>query len=242
MKSSKLTPLFIVLMVFTSSSHSQLEESYPQQFPFLAVLDSSTQRCGGALISQSAILTVSHCLLASSAIDITLGASDLTHPHQFERGRIRFQVNSRAFRYDPNGGLFAVIRFTPLAMLNSFVNIVSIPFSSTDENFANITAVAMGFLRQPENYDSLHFISVSTLNNATSCAANQVNNQNDLICVGASAVCNLNIGSPMVITTDFHQNVLIGLLFSPDDECNERQPTGFARVTNSLHFIRQNMI
>lgn len=228
--------LLLFIMIFSSSS-SQLEESYPQQYPFVAVLRSSNMRCSAAMISQSAVLTVSQCL-ATSIIEVTLGAFDLTHANQLERGRIRFQVNSDAFRFDPQR-LLGIIRFFPLAMLNNFVNIARIPFSLVDENYGNAEAVAMGFLREPLKYDSMHAITISILNNNGSCATNQVN-QSDLMCSQASAVCHLNIGAPLIISNG-GDTELIGILTFPESECNEQQPSGFFRINQFFKFIRGNM-
>lgn len=73
-------------------------------------------------------MTDSQCL-ATPIIEVTLGAFDLTYSRQqLERDRIRFQVYSDVFRFDPQG-LIGLIRFIPLAMLNNFMNIIRIPFS-----------------------------------------------------------------------------------------------------------------
>lgn len=153
--------------------------------------------------------------LATPIIEVTLGAFDLTYSRQqLERDRIRFQVYSDVFRFDPQG-LIGLIRFTPLAMLNNFMNIIRIPFSSSiDENYGNTKAVAMGFLREPQKYDSMHAISIH--NHKGSCTANQVS-QSEMVCSKASAVCNLSLEEPLIIPIG-EEAVLIGILTFPEFE------------------------
>lgn len=225
-------------MIFSSAT-CQLEKTFPQQYPFVVVLESIHMRCGGTLISQSSVLTASRCLADTSAINVTLGAYDLSFPRKFEQGRLKFEVNSSAFLLDPQA-LIGIIRLIPLAMLNRYANIARIPFTSANENFANTNAVAVGFLREPpQSYDIMHSIAVQTLNNTTTCTTGQPN-QNHFICSQAGAVCNLNIGSPMIISNG-EEIELIGILAIPELECDERQPSGFIRITEFLRFIRANM-
>lgn len=231
----------MILSILIDCSGSELEESYPQQYPFVAVLRSSNMRCMGALISHSTVLTVSQCLNVVE-MEVTLGAFDLTHRNQLERGRIRFYVHADAFRFDPKG-LMAAIRFTPLAMLNNFVNIIRVSFSTANENHVNVEAgVAMGFLREPLKDDSMHSISISILNsnNSSSCSSNHAN-ASDLICSQASSVCNLNIGAPLITHNDHGDAELIGLFSFPEHECDLLQPSGFIKINQFLRFIVTNM-
>jgi hypothetical protein len=125
-------------------------------------------------------------------------------------------------------------------MLNRYARIARIPFTSAGESFANTNAVAAGFLREPpQNYDIMHSLAVQTLNNTIACTAGQ-SYQNHFICSQAGAVCNLSICSPMIISNR-EEIELIGILAIPEFECDERQPSGFIRITEFLRFIRANM-
>lgn len=230
--------ILFIMMIFSSAS-CQLIETFPQQYPFVVVLETQGMRCCGTLISHSSVLTASRCLVDTPKLNLTLGAYDLTYPRRFQPGRLQFEVNSSAFRIDPHG-LIGIIRLIPLAMLNSYANIARIPFNSVNESFTNIDAVAVGFLRDPpQSYDIMHSIAVQTLNNTIPCATGQPN-PNHFICLQAGAVCNLNIGSPMIISNG-EEIELIGILVIPELECDERQPAGFLRITEFLRFIRANM-
>lgn len=226
-------------MTIFSSASCQLENTFPQQYPFVVVIESVNMRCCGTLISQSTIVTAGRCLSNTSTVNVTLGAYDLTNLRKFERGRFRFEVNSSGFQLDPQR-MIGVIRFTPLAMINRYASLARVPFASANESFANTNAVAVGFLREPpQSCDIMHSIAVQTLNNTAPCATGQPN-QNHFICSQAGTVCNLNIGSPMIISNE-EEIELIGILAKPELECDERQSSGFIRITEFLKFIRAHM-
>ncbi|KAF4525474.1 hypothetical protein B566_EDAN004886 [Ephemera danica] len=191
------------------------------QFPYQAalILDGMGV-CGGALVSDTIVLTASHCLDKFLTFEVILGAQNLYDESESGRQSIftRDATLHEDFSLTTLVNDIAFLRLPSPAIVNQ-----SAPEISPELKFAYGTVISEAECQS--YYTSMNF-------NITA----------GHICYLANSgnVCNSDSGGPMVVTDTDGEPLQVGVCSFGTGACSDLNPAGYARTTYYLDWIESN--
>ncbi|XP_050669941.1 brachyurin-like [Leptidea sinapis] len=227
---------------------------YPYQAGIVATLTSKQQSiCGGALISNTRVLTAAHCWWdgenQASSFEVVLGS--LTIFTGGTRITSKDVVVHSAWNVQDLTNDIAIVKITTVTF-NSNINAIEIP-AATDVNtdFAGTTATATGYGKTSDSQTSfptstsLYKVDLKVITNTVCQKSFNIAISNGHVCTdGANKVgtCDGDSGGPLAVSWN-NKTILIGIVsFGLEESCQSGTPSVFTRVTAFLTWINAQMI
>ncbi|XP_060657773.1 serine protease 1-like [Drosophila nasuta] len=194
--------------------------------------------CGGSIIGNNWVITASHCTKPYNSVTIYYGS---LHRNQ---GQVVLTVSGNNNIINHSSDDIALIR-TPHVNFNNAINRVRLPsFSDRNNRYVNrwTTACGWGRTTTTNTPDRLMCVDSQVISNAQ-CRRTYNSNwvKDQILCVsttGGRSICAGDSGGPLVTRDD---QILIGVTnFYNEGSCTTGKPSGFARVTSHLDWIRQH--
>ncbi|CAH2049567.1 unnamed protein product, partial [Iphiclides podalirius] len=234
-------------------SQAVTHSSFPYQAGIIATLTTGwTSICGGALISNSRILTAAHCWWdgQSQARRFTIVLGSL----RIFSGGVRVETtevvthpswNTNEITHD-----IAVVKI-PAVDFNNEIQSIPLPtISEVNENFAGLTGTASGYGKTSDAQSSfpttttLHHVSVSIIANSVCQKSFNVPIHGSHLCTdGARGVgtCDGDSGGPLTVVWR-NRRILVGIVsFGLGNGCQRGYPSVYSRVTAFWTWINANL-
>ncbi|KAI4889015.1 hypothetical protein NFI96_027275, partial [Prochilodus magdalenae] len=205
--------------------------------------------CGGVLIKKQWVLTTAQCVDGTQVSLVVLGEHDMTQP---ESGKEQF-IGVSAIYIHPSwnrdltaGNDIALIRLTSDAILNSYVQLATLPFAGQVLSSNTACYVTGWGVTQNGGYLSaqLRQASVPSVDYATCSSSSWWGTamKTTMICAGGSgtaAGCNGDGGGPLNCVVGSRYEVHGLNSFVSSTGCNTiRKPTVFTRISAFLSWVQ----
>ncbi|XP_017048726.1 serine protease 1-like [Drosophila ficusphila] len=220
------------------------------QFPYQVALEFtglfSSWFCGGVIIDNCWILTAAHCTDEALYVKIFYGALSLSSPAFTETVyalsfKQHILYSSSSLKYD-----ISLIK-TPHVAFNSAIDKVKLPsISATPQTYEGNIATTSGWGYtsdyNPNLAGTLQYIDLEVISN-TECESvyGAVISDSNLCCKTDNGIstCSGDSGGPLT----WYDGItwLIGITaFGSSEGCQKNYPVGFTRITQYLHWIKDN--
>ncbi|CAO1425402.1 unnamed protein product [Diamesa tonsa] len=220
------------------------------QFPYQAglLLNSSGSNflCEGSLISSTRVLTAGHCAKDISSAVIILGAINL---FEDEPTQVRINVAGSGLVCHPQYDLsslkndVAMVKLPSAVAFNNEINPIALPEGTKD--YIGVTAVASGWGISDftqEEMSLLRFVNLKIIKNAK--CNEYLNIYDSTMCAlgeGNADTCFGDSGGPFAVKKN-GKKILVGITsFGIESSCGHGIPTGFARVSSFIPWIKENI-
>jgi len=220
------------------------KNEYPWQVGLLSSQFSSQPFCGGTLISMKDVLTAAHCTAGSTtAAYVVLGEHKLSISDGEKKVRVCGVKNHPNFTNTGDYN-FAILALCETVGFTQDISPACLP-SSSSNNYDNTESLVSGWGTLYGNSDVLHGMTVLTMpNSQCSGISTYYSNITDrMLCATDADVddCPGDSGGPLVTMDSVGSHTVIGVV-SWGFGCNDaRGPGLYARVTNQLPWILNNM-
>lgn len=203
--------------------------------PYIVFLSFPNAWCGGTIIGHSWVLTAAHCTKPFDTVTIYYGSLRRV------QGQIVHTVRgSNNFINHPNDDI-ALIR-TPRVKFSNTINRVRLPRINENNRYVDKWALACGWgeTHLTTHPDRLQCVDLKVISNAE-CRRTYLEEFtiDQILCAttpGGKSICYGDSGGPLV-----HNNLLVGISsFTSLRGCTAGDPSGFARITSHLNWIRDN--
>lgn len=224
----------------------------PHQVGLLVAIQWFTGLCGGCLLTQSRVITAAHCLDSSSSAQAILGAHNIFSAS--EPTQVRMTVYEEGYlihpKYDPvwlHNDL-ALLELPRTVEFTQHIRPIALPeYELVREQFTGEIATVSGWGRTSDWSSATSEVLRYTHNEVKD---NQlcrdlygdfvIDSTMCLISIN-SGICNGDSGGPCTVKRD-NKEVLIGVVsFGLLAGCQLGYPTGFARITEFLDWIIENL-
>lgn len=237
----------ILFLAVVSASNNTAQDELPNSIitngylasegkaPYIVFLQFQNSWCGGSMIGNTWVITASHCTKPYSSVTIHYGSL------QRGRGQIVHRVTGSNNIINHARDDIALIR-TPYVNYSNTIRAVRLPKINESDRYVNKwgTACGWGQTTTTSSSDRLQCVDLQVISNAQ-CRQTfgPLHTQDQILCVatpGGKSICYGDSGGPLV-----HNNLLVGVSnFVSAKGCTAGYPSGFARVTSHLNWIRQH--
>ncbi|XP_069360307.1 brachyurin-like [Maniola hyperantus] len=226
---------------------------YPYQAGIVVTLTTGqTSLCGGALVSNTRVLTAAHCWwdgqIQARQFTIVLGSLKI-----FSGGT---RITTRDVVVHSNWNTKDITHDIAMAKISrvtysSSIQAVPLPATSdAKQNYAGLTAVATGYgkMRDAQNgfpsTTSLHHINLKITTNAACQRSFDIPLHASHLCTdggGRVGTCDGDSGGPLTVMWK-NKRTLVGIVsFGLADGCQAGYPSVYTRVTSFLTWIQANL-
>ncbi|XP_035223169.1 uncharacterized protein LOC118195937 [Stegodyphus dumicola] len=227
------------------SRDAKRKGAWPWMAPLISV-STGKMFCGGALINEKYILTAAHCTtkIPRNQILIRLGQRD-SNDH---RSAVDFKVVEikRHAGYNPRTleNDIALLKLSRRVPLGQFKGIVCLPQEDSESDYSDQRAVLIGwngFFN--EKARKTEFLTVMS---QKACAEKLGFSVADsILCTEAreedERTCNVDSGAPLIINPDDEDYKVIGVLSWNRNDCDQKFPSTFTRVSHYREWIKQHI-
>jgi len=199
--------------------------------------------CGGAILDQTHILTAAHCKFVLEYDRVVYKTVHRSNGHGEEVLQVARVINH------PQAGRTSKgtwdYDFTILVLRESLRQYTPICLPNAGDDFSNSECILAGWGRigtNPPHYAELLQEASSTVNSV--CGPYEQLLTEASFCVGyrgKSSGCNGDSGSPLVCRNSNGGFTLAGVASWAALSCSEDTPTGFAKVTSVLEWIKNTL-
>ncbi|KAM8710618.1 hypothetical protein ACLKA7_017270 [Drosophila subpalustris] len=239
--------LFLAVAVASASNSTVELEALPDSIitngftaaegraPYIVYLQFRNSFCGGSILGHTWVVTASHCTKPYNSVTIHYGSLIRA------RGQIVHTVRGANNIINHSSDDIALIR-TPHVSYSNTIRAVRLPSINERNRYENEWALACGWGQTSSGSaaNQLQCVNLQVISNAQCRRTYSAQYSKDqILCVatpGGKSICFGDSGGPLV-----HNNLLIGVSnFVSARGCTAGDPSGFARVTSHLNWIRQH--
>nr|ABZ04017.1 serine protease 9 [Costelytra zealandica] len=219
-----------------------VQNQFPYQVGLLVTTPGGIYFCGGALISQTAVATAGHCLVAGTQVEVRMGAHNVMSQEITQQRvvSLNFLIHP-GYNPDTIGHDIGVVILPAAVTFNDFIQPIPLPsYDDFDRTFAGLPATMTGWGVTADGStvisETLRFLSTTIMTN-TAC------NIGFLGQILPSHLCTSGEGGVGACTGDsggavVAENKLVGVIsFALSFSCQAGWPSGHSRVTTSLDWI-----